>query len=139
VEQAKLQFKGFEITKIVLDRDPSVKSGNFNVDIQHIAQAQEDNKNKIKSVFIITINSEAQPLFNFQVQAIGDFEIIGEADEKIYNNFMNISAPSIVYPYIRAFISTTMLQAGIQPVIIPTINFAAMTPVKVAIEPAVKK
>jgi preprotein translocase subunit SecB len=139
VEQAKLQFKGFEITKIVLDRDPSVKSGNFNVDIQHIAQAQEDNKNKIKSVFIITINSEAQPLFNFQVQAIGDFEIIGEADEKIYNNFMNISAPSIVYPYIRAFISTTMLQAGIQPVIIPSINFAAMPPVKVAIEPAVKK
>lgn len=139
MEQPKLQFKGFEITKIILDRDPSVKSGNFNVDIQHIGQSQEDNKNKIRTVFIITINSEAQPLFNFQVQAIGDFEIIGETDDKIYNNFMNISAPSIVYPYIRAFISTTMLQAGIQPVIIPSINFAAMPPAKVAIESAAKK
>jgi preprotein translocase subunit SecB len=139
VEQPKLQFKGFEITKIVLDRDPSVKSGNFDVDIQHIAQPQEDNKNKIKTVFIITINSKAQPLFNFQVQAIGDFEIIGEADDKIYNNFINISAPSIVYPYIRAFISTTMLQSGLQPVIIPSINFAAMPPAKVAIELAENK
>jgi preprotein translocase subunit SecB len=139
VEQPKLQFKGFEITKIVLDRDPSVKSGNFDVDIQHIAQSQEENKNKIRTVFIITINSKSQPLFNFQVQAIGDFEIIGETEEKIYNNFMNISAPSIVYPYIRAFISTTMLQAGLQPVIIPSINFAAMPPARVVVEPTEKK
>lgn len=139
MEQFKLQFKGFEVTKIVFDRDASVKAGNFNVDIQHIGQVQENDKKKFRTIFVVTIISPAEPLFNFQVQAVGDFEIIGDPEEKIYTNFINISAPSIVYPYIRTFISTTMLQSGVQPVIIPPLNFGAMPPAKAITEPITEK
>ena len=128
VKQPKLQFKGFDVTKIVFERNASVKGGDFHVDVQRVIQVQKSNKNKFKTVFIITINLNNQPSFNFQVQAEGEFEVTGEPKQEVYSNFLNISAPSIVYPYIRAFISTTMLQAGLQPVIIPSINFGATPP-----------
>lgn len=39
------------------------------------------------------------------------------------SEFAKISAPAIGFPYVRAFLSTVSLQAGLQPIILPSINF----------------
>ena len=124
-EQAQLHFKNFDITKVILDRELEFRDGSFKVDIQHISEVNDADKNKFRSVFIITITVDNNP-FNFQVQAVGEFEVIGEnVEQVIYDNFLNISAPSIIYPYIRAFISNMVLQSGMKPIVIPPVYFGA--------------
>lgn len=34
---------------------------------------------------------------------------------------------AIIFPYIRAFVSTISLQANVQPVVLPTINLMGLT------------
>lgn len=44
-------------------------------------------------------------------------------DEFLKTQFALVSAPAIGFPYVRAFISTVTIQAGLPPIILPSINF----------------
>ena len=122
---AELNFINFEIIKVLFDRgDDIVKDGEFEVNIQHITQINNENENLFRTVFIINITGENNS-FSLQVQAMGSFEILGEITEKVRDNYLNISSPSIIYPYVRAYISNITLQSGMNPITIPPMNFAA--------------
>ncbi|HCM9313558.1 TPA: protein-export chaperone SecB [Enterobacter ludwigii] len=65
----------------------------------------------------------------FKFKLIHDF--IFECDESLDENFWNgnfhkINAPAIAYPYLRAFVSTVLLNAGLESVNLPSINFVEM-------------
>ena len=47
---------------------------------------------------------------------------IAEIPEYFYPNCL-----AIVFPYVRAFVSTVSLQANVQPVVLPTINLMGLT------------
>lgn len=47
---------------------------------------------------------------------------IGEIPEYFYPNSL-----AIVFPYVRAFVSTITLQANVQPVVLPTVNLMGLT------------
>ena len=57
-------------------------------------------------------------LFTFET----DEEIISDETEFSKNKIFNQNAPAIAYPYVRAFISTLMLNAGYPPLMLPSIN-----------------
>ena len=97
---AGLNFINFEVTKVLFDRgDKVITEGEFEVNIQHITQINDDNENLFRTVFIINISGK--------------------------DNYLNISSPSIIYPYVRAYISNITLQSGMHPITIPPMNFAA--------------
>jgi preprotein translocase subunit SecB len=126
-EIAGLKFINFEIIKVIFDRsDDIVKDGEFEVNIQHITQVNDEFENLFRTVFIININGKNNS-FSLQVQAIGNFEIIGEIPKNVKDNYLNISSPSIIYPYVRAYISNITLQSGMNPITIPPMNFAAVS------------
>jgi len=65
-------------------------------------------------------------LAEIKVVALGFFHY--EDIEDISNTpFFTDNAPAIVYPYIRAYISTLTAQAGIPTIILPTLNLRSMT------------
>lgn len=121
--EASLQFKGYEIIKVVFDKPLNYTNTDFKIDVNHIAHVDKSNANIISSEFVVNI-TDSDKKFNLIVQTIGHFEILGEVSKAIYDNYVNISSPSIVYPYIRAFITTIVIQAGMHPIIIPPLNFA---------------
>jgi preprotein translocase subunit SecB len=124
-EIAGLNFINFEITKVIFDRgDNVITDGEFEVNIQHITQINDDNENLFRTVFIINITGKDNS-FSLQVQAMGNFEILGKILKNVKDNYLNISSPSIIYPYVRAYISNITLQSGMQPITIPPMNFAA--------------
>ena len=62
------------------------------------------------------------------IEAFFNFEIV---DEKItedfkLSSFSKINAPAIAFPYLRAFVSNLTLQSGLEPVILPSINFVQL-------------
>jgi len=123
--QAGLRFINFEITKVLFDRGDNINiDAEFEVNIQHITQINDENSNLFRTVFIINIKGNNNS-FSLQVQALGNFEILGKIPKEVTDNYLNISSPSIIYPYVRAYISNITLQSGMNPITIPPMNFAA--------------
>lgn len=60
--------------------------------------------------------------FNMEVEVSGFFELEGEDDITRYE----ANAIAIMYPYLRAIVSTYTASANIAPVILPAINVNAM-------------
>jgi len=59
------------------------------------------------------------------VEVWGFFEVIEEAIDKV-RQFAEINSVAILFPYVRALISTITANANIPPVILPPINVAGM-------------
>ncbi len=131
---AGLKFIGFEIVKVLFDRsDKIIKEGEFEVNIKHRTQTKKDNHNLFRVVFVINIDSKNNA-FSLQVEAMGNFKIVGNPSLSTRNNYINLSSPSIIYPYLRAFISTITLHSGMHPITIPPLNFAAVGQKKKAVK-----
>ncbi len=121
-EEAILKFLRHEFSRIVYDKPIGFHQGDFEINFEHLSHINNDDKNKFRSEIIVSIKSNSND-FNFQIQTFGFFEITGTTSDLVYDNFLNISAPTILYPFIRAFVSNLTLQSGMNPIIIPTINF----------------
>lgn len=123
--QVGLRFINFEITKVLFNRGDNINiDAEFEVNIQHITQINDNNNNLFKTVFIVNIKGQNNS-FSLQVQAMGNFEILGKIPKEVKENYLSISSPSIIYPYVRAYISNITLQSGMNPITIPPMNFAA--------------
>lgn len=120
--QSSFAYKGFNVLNVVFERPQAFNSGEFSVEVEHITQVDTEIPNIFQTIFIINI-VDKDKVFNLQVKASADYEIIGEVPPEIYENFVRLNAPSIAYPYLRAFISNLVLQAGMNPIIIPPLNF----------------
>uniref|UniRef100_UPI003FD8DEC3 protein-export chaperone SecB n=1 Tax=Alloprevotella sp. TaxID=1872471 RepID=UPI003FD8DEC3 len=64
---------------------------------------------------VIKVSCEASFSFGNKIS-------IEEIPEYFYPNCL-----AIIFPYVRAFVSTVSLQANVQPVVLPTINLMGLT------------
>lgn len=60
-------------------------------------------------------------IFLAQFKTDEDFE-----DEYLKSKFALINAPAIGYPFLRAFIANTLVNAGYEAIMLPTINFVKL-------------
>lgn len=85
----------------------------------------EDDLRSFRIKFRAVISSEVG--YELTVEYSSFFETDEEIIEDFKSsNFVTINAPAIAYPFLRSFISTITLNAGYEPVLIPTINFQAL-------------
>ena len=55
-----------------------------------------------------------------------DFEFNGISELEDVPDYFYPNSLAIVYPYVRAFVSTLSLQANIHPLLLPTINLSSL-------------
>jgi len=84
------------------------KTSEFELKIAFTSKSKESNE---KFIFI-----ECIAIFKFE--DVNDFK---EIPTYFYRNCI-----AIIFPYIRAFISTVTLQANIPPLVLPTLNLSAL-------------
>ncbi len=111
-EKVNIDFTNKTSNEINILFDPSGKfySKNSSFELTIIFNAFDD---KPDSSFI-----------NIQCNAIFEFEKgieFGDIPSYFYRNSI-----AIIFPYIRAFISTVTLQANIPPIILPTMNLSSL-------------
>ncbi len=120
-KQTKLTFHGVDILNI-----------NFNA----IAPREDELKIDIKcepkvfypiedtNIFkiIMDIELKDERYFELVLRAVGSFELESELNDELRKVFVNSNAPAIMFPYIRAFISTLTANIGnvVGPLVIPT-------------------
>lgn len=81
-----------------------------------------DNNNDEFAVIIKVEISDV--LFDLKIESFFTFKLDKEITEEFkLSDFPKINAPAIAFPYLRAYISNLTLQSGVEPVILPSINF----------------
>lgn len=126
--QIKLhEFKAVHVTFdcVKIDSESEHKNLKFNLNLSDLT-FPDDPKKYIKS-FQLDISARSnvkEEIVHIKVE----FHTVFECSEAITQEFLNsefskVSAPAIGFPYLRAFITTLTSQAGIAPLILPSINF----------------
>ena len=125
MEKAAFKLDGYLFTKAALDFDiPNKAELNIGLSPKGVFHSKDstyelsfDVKVECKetSKEVIAVSCVAKFSFNGNIE-------ISEIPEYFYPNSL-----AIVFPYIRAFVSTISLQANVRPVVLPTINLMGLT------------
>ena len=119
----KIQLKNWKIANLSMSLlDERTKRDNDSFDLESGNFFSDDEENNTFGVaFKLNINDRS---FDLIIEAFFNFEIVTE-DFKL-SSFPKINAPAIAFPYLRAFVSNLTLQSGLEPVILPSINFVQL-------------
>jgi preprotein translocase subunit SecB len=127
MEKATFKLDSYRFVKASLNFDiPSEAELNITInpkgsfyskEYRYILDFEVVVKCKETETDIVTVTCSASFTFN-------DINSIDDIPNYFYPNSI-----AIIFPYIRAFVSTISLQANVQPVILPTINLMGLTEV----------
>lgn len=121
--QIQLKFHGVDFPVINLKSDnPFVQSPEnvINIDIKPKVFYPKGQPDFFKIIQEIKLSSNN--FFDIFLISVGTFELKADVEQSLKKVFVNSNAPAIMFPYIRAFISTLTTNLGnvTGPLIIPT-------------------
>ncbi len=79
--------------------------------------------NEYRHTLVASIEDDNKAL-SIKVKAIGFFEFDNIPDEQMRMRFSSTNAPAILFPYVRAYISSLTALSGISPITLPTLNLS---------------
>lgn len=94
---------------------------NNNIDID-IKNSINENSLIVTVTLKFSTKIEDEIIISSEIKTAGSFEF-GENNEVSLENFGNINAPAIIFPFIREHLSGLSMKAGIQPILLPPVNF----------------
>lgn len=117
--KSKLRFEKYIVKRVDFEYNEEFKDDSANLDID-IDKNIEYIKNKMIVTLAVNLFSKTEKRYPFKmnVEVKGFFEIENN-DENI--NF-EPNAIAILYPYVRAIVSTYTSNANVMPLILPSIN-----------------
>ena len=86
-------------------------------------------KNEL-DLFIVKfdVKIESERGYELKLLYVAEFQVDSEiTDDFKESHFPKVNAPAIAYPYLRSYVSFVILNSGYEPLILPTINFQAMS------------
>lgn len=124
-KQPGIRFKNVFLKKMSFSREPNVpENGSLNFNFECQKTLSEDGKSL---VFDLGCNiSEKTGAFTIACSFIGLFEADEIASNMPLAQFAEENAPALMFPYLREFISSTTLKAGMNPIVLPPINIRAL-------------
>ncbi len=119
-ETARFRFLDYRIIKSLIELHPENGETSSKLSVSlGVPENINISGNNITYPMNVSIQDENNVL-NIEVNIVGNFEI--DKDTEDLQSFIEINAPAILFPYIRAHITTITSLSGIKPVILPTLN-----------------
>lgn len=120
-EKAGFQFDGFKISRSLIE----IKGkGSQELTVEIIPRAVLNN---LENTFVLEMNvSIVDDSGNIKIEIMleGLFKIV-ERNENL-NSFLFTNAPAIMFPYIRAYISSLTALSGATTITLPTLNLSGL-------------
>lgn len=106
-----------------IDFDNQDLHNNINIDVQN----STENSNILYVTVIMDFDTSVdnKKFISSKIKMLGVFEF-GEELPLSLDSFANINAPAIIFPFIREHLSNVSMKAGIQPILLPPINFVEL-------------
>lgn len=103
-----------------------------NLDLKYKIILFAEKKTDFGILFHLEIKEES---FSTEIEYFTLFETSEDITEEFTkSSFATLSAPAIAFPFLRAFVSLLVLNAGYSPYILPSINFTKYNPEDIEIE-----
>lgn len=118
---SSFQFDNFKIKKSSIE---ILSPGDDNLSINFEMSGHIQKENGIYNLTLITdINNESDTI-KINVECVGrfNFDKGTEIDRDNISSLFYINAPAILFPYVRAYVSTLTNLSGIKPITLPTLN-----------------
>lgn len=118
---AKFRFLDFRVVKSIYTSDTAKEntSSKLDVSFKFPTELKQQDGSKLFFPMDVLIENEDKSL-RIQIGIIGLFE--SDVDLTKEKNFIEINAPAILFPYIRAYVSALTGLSGLSPVVLPTYN-----------------
>jgi len=106
-----------------IDFDNQDLHNNINIDVQN----STENTNILYVTVIVDFDTSVvnKKFISSKIKMLGVFKF-GEKLPLSLDSFANINAPAIIFPFIREHLSNVSMKAGIQPILLPPINFVKL-------------
>lgn len=124
MNKESIRFNGYMIRNFHLEKDDNIPKEEQNSLNVRCSSYQKNDKGKTATyqveIDVITYTKKSKINLVFD----GFFEIPDSVDDEIKEYFLRVSAPAIIYPYARTFISNVTSFDADETVVLPIINFA---------------
>ncbi len=117
------QFNGYRIQKSFIE---ILNQGDDDLSIDFELNGHI---NKEECIYNLTLKTKINNKSNnitIDVIAIGNFSFSKENLLENMSNYFYVNAPALLFPYIRAYISTLSNLSGIKPINLPTLNLTEL-------------
>lgn len=123
METAKFKLDNYAFTKAELDFSER-KPRNLTLDFIPNGTFHTINKKYELTFSFMAKDSEGNIVVSVNCNAIYSF--IGVEKLEDIPAYFYVNSIAIIFPYIRAFVSTLTLQANIPPIVLPTLNLSKL-------------
>lgn len=124
MENSRFQFKDFLINRSLIEKKEGDPAENVSL---HFSPKGFVNKND--SCFQLHLGvkiEDSDKIINIEIEAVANFYFDKELEMKLLNDYFFVNAPALLFPYIRAYISTLTNLSGFKPVNLPTLNLISL-------------
>lgn len=131
MEQTKQQYQLLSITttesffkrQAVIDETYNKANSTIDLNIE-----KSFDKDDIGVFVTVELKQEyaGKNLVEIKVTTVGMFKKNGDIEQEAVENFCNINAPAIIFPFIREIIANLSTKGGLQPIIVQPINFVEL-------------
>ncbi len=126
MNKAAFSLEVYSFNKVNIDFDVNSKN-ELQINFKPFGlfkQSESESFYELKIVFTAADKDSQKHMVEIECNAIFKFSTkieFSEIPSYFYNNSI-----AIIFPYIRAFISTVTLQANYQPLVLPTMNLSSL-------------
>lgn len=125
MEKAAFKLDGYHFTKASLDFNiPNDAELNISFNPKGVFYVKEA---RYDLVFDVTVDWSETGTEVVKVSCEASFSFGNKVSIEDIPDYFYPNSLAIVFPYVRAFVSTISLQANVQPVVLPTVNLMGLT------------
>ncbi|MGB5988703.1 MAG: protein-export chaperone SecB [Marinifilaceae bacterium] len=118
MEESRFQFKGFKITRSLIERKSDNSSKKISLEFSPKGIINESEAN-FQLELEVKIEDENKS-FLIDILALANYSF--ENGVANISDLFYVNAPALLFPYIRAYISTLTNLSGFEAVNLPTLN-----------------
>ena len=125
MENAAFSLKSYRFENIMMDLKNVPSNVTFNIEFTPSGEyLPKQRLYNLDFVFRAWVKEQSEPVI--KIGCIAVFEFNEDLAFEEIPNFFYPNSIAIVFPYIRAFVSTVTLQANMKPILIPTLNLTSL-------------
>ena len=96
-----------------------------NQDLSTKSEKIDDNTYEVALRITVTVKDEEETIYLIEVEQAGLFTIKGFEDQQLAQ-VLNVTCPTMLLPYAREAIDSTLIKGSFPPLMIPPINFESL-------------
>lgn len=126
MDKATFTLIGYYFDHVVIDFQNYTENGQWFVDINPSGSYNEETGEYTLLFLFVGRFGEAEGAPRVETQCKALFKFGSPLKYEDIPSYFYANSIAIIFPYVRAFVSTVTLQANLQPVILPTYNLSAL-------------